>query len=179
MHSHYAFLRAINVSGTNLIKMEHLREMLSSLKGIRDLSTYIASGNVMFSTAEKDAGKLETAFEKRIQQQAGLEVPTLIRTHSEMLAIVERNPFAKEKLDKETVLYLALLKDELDAAQMKVLEGLSYEAEAFVGMGREVYVLVRKPLVQKKEVFSNKALETKLKTVCTSRNWNTVLAVLK
>ncbi len=178
MNSHYAFLRAINVSGTNLIKMEDLRTMLSAVRGVKNLSTYIASGNVLFDSSEKDQAKLELAFEKKITAETGFDVPTVIRSHAEMQGIVERNPFAKEKLDKETVLYVALFKEALSSAQLQLLHSLSYEAETFVGMGKEAYVLVRKPLV-KKEVFSNKALEKKFKAVCTSRNWNTILAVLK
>jgi uncharacterized protein (DUF1697 family) len=178
MATHFAFLRAINVSGTNLIKMEELRAMLSSLKGVKNLNTYIASGNVLFDSAEKNLPKIEAAFEKKITAETGFDVPVMVRTHAEMQCIVEANPFAKEQLDKETVLYCALFKETLTQDQLKVLSELSYEAETFVGVGKEAYILVRKPLV-KKDVFSNKALEKKLKAVCTSRNWNTMLAVLK
>src|SRR6266480_2654474 len=57
MASHVALLRGINVGGRNKVPMADLREAVASL-GHTGVSTYIQSGNVLFSTAEEDTAKL-------------------------------------------------------------------------------------------------------------------------
>ena len=51
-----ALLRGINVGGKTLIKMADLRACVEQL-GFDDVSTYIASGNVLFAT-DGDANRL-------------------------------------------------------------------------------------------------------------------------
>lgn len=58
MPSHLALLRGINVGGRNRVAMDDLRELVSGL-GHSDVSTYIQSGNVLFSA--DGAGRAEGA----------------------------------------------------------------------------------------------------------------------
>ena len=53
-----ALLRGINVGGKTLVKMSDLRACLDGV-GLENVCTYIASGNVLFETGERDAAKLE------------------------------------------------------------------------------------------------------------------------
>jgi len=46
------FLRAVNVSGKNLIKMAELKEKLSKA-GYQDVQTYIQSGNILLKSDGK------------------------------------------------------------------------------------------------------------------------------
>ncbi|MEP6895915.1 MAG: DUF1697 domain-containing protein, partial [Chloroflexota bacterium] len=46
MTKYIAFLRAINVGGTKIIKMEDLRKLFESF-GFDNIQTYIQSGNVI------------------------------------------------------------------------------------------------------------------------------------
>ena len=57
MNKYAAFLRGINVSGKNLIKMDALRASLTALS-LQDVKTYLQSGNVVFSHESSDAGEL-------------------------------------------------------------------------------------------------------------------------
>jgi uncharacterized protein (DUF1697 family) len=52
MTQYIAFLRAINVGG-RLVKMEDLKKMLA-MPGMKNISTYIQSGNVVFESGEAD-----------------------------------------------------------------------------------------------------------------------------
>ena len=65
-----AFLRAINVGGTKVIKMEDLRRMFEAL-GFTNVATYIQSGNVIFEAAQADG--LRAQIESQIQQTFGFE----------------------------------------------------------------------------------------------------------
>ncbi len=64
MITYIAFLRGINVSGHKIIKMADLAEMFIGLK-FKNVKTYIASGNVLFDSNEKDVSKLEAKLKKK------------------------------------------------------------------------------------------------------------------
>ena len=51
MPRHIAFLRAINVGG-HTVTMDRLRQLFTGL-GLKDVETFIASGNVIFSSAAR------------------------------------------------------------------------------------------------------------------------------
>ena len=51
MPGYVAFHRAINVSGTKIIKMAYLKQLFEDI-GFKNVSTYIQSGNVYFETAK-------------------------------------------------------------------------------------------------------------------------------
>ena len=51
MKKYIAFLRAINVGGTTIIKMSDLKRMFESF-GLERVETYIQTGNVIFDSAE-------------------------------------------------------------------------------------------------------------------------------
>jgi hypothetical protein len=58
-------LRGVNLGPNRRIKMDDLRAVYESL-GLRDVRTYVQSGNVVFKTRRVvPAGRLEDAIEKR------------------------------------------------------------------------------------------------------------------
>ena len=72
-----ALLRGINVGGKTLIKMAELKTCIEAL-GFEDVSTYIASGNILFETGRSDAAKLETTIERAIEQRFRLPVKVVV-----------------------------------------------------------------------------------------------------
>ena len=64
MERYIAFLRGINVSGQKLIKMEELRKHFE-IPGLKNVATYIQSGNVLFDATETDELKLRKKIEKQ------------------------------------------------------------------------------------------------------------------
>ena len=68
MTTYIAFLRAINVSGQKLIKMEELRTALGELPSVKNVRTYIQSGNVIFEAKEGEEEKLQLKIEKQIKK---------------------------------------------------------------------------------------------------------------
>ena len=79
MVKYIAFLRAINVGGKKLTKMEELRRVFETLR-LKNVRTYIQSGNVIFDTTETDSDALATQIERKIHQSLGHEVTVLLRT---------------------------------------------------------------------------------------------------
>jgi uncharacterized protein (DUF1697 family) len=72
-----ALLRGINVGGKTLVKMADLKTCIEAL-GFDDVSTYIASGNVLFESGERDAAKLERKIERGIEERFELPVKVVV-----------------------------------------------------------------------------------------------------
>lgn len=90
---HVALLRAINVSGQKIIKMEDLRRMFE-MPGLKNISSFIQSGNILFDAAEKDTERLRIKIEKKLLKDLGYAVEVFVRTAGEISAIVDNNPFS-------------------------------------------------------------------------------------
>lgn len=95
MASHVALLRGINVGGRNKVPMADLREVVTSL-GHTGVSTYIQSGNVLFSTAEEDTAKLAAALESAIEDRFGIWSSVVVLTRDELAQMLAANPYPDE-----------------------------------------------------------------------------------
>jgi uncharacterized protein (DUF1697 family) len=160
-----AFLRAINVGGTKVIKMEDLRRMFESL-GFANVATYIQSGNVIFEAPEAD--DLRARIESQIQQTFGFEVETFLRSMDEVRAIVKESPF--EQQGKQT-LFIHLLQSAPSAKSRQAVLALATQTDGFAVQGREVYWLRRD---RDKSPFNNNMIEKALGMSATARNLNTM-----
>jgi uncharacterized protein (DUF1697 family) len=78
MPRYVALLGGINVGG-HRVAMSDLRALFESL-GFASVSTFIASGNVVFDTAACDAPRLQTRIERRLGEALGYRVPASIRS---------------------------------------------------------------------------------------------------
>ncbi len=72
-----ALLRGINVAGKTLVRMGELRSCLEEL-GLEAVSTYIASGNVLFESAERDPARLEASIERAIAERLGVALRVVV-----------------------------------------------------------------------------------------------------
>lgn len=72
-----ALLRGINVGGKNKLAMAELKSSLAA-SGLSLVSTYINSGNVLFSSSESDALILQEHLETLIQAKFQLEIPVVV-----------------------------------------------------------------------------------------------------
>ena len=95
MASHVALLRGINVGGRNKVPMADLREVVTSL-GHTGVSTYIQSGNVLFSTAEEDNAALAAALESAIEDRFGIWSSVVVLTRDELAQVLAANPYPDE-----------------------------------------------------------------------------------
>lgn len=176
MTKYIAFLRAINVSGQKIIKMEDLRRMME-MPGISNVHTFIQSGNVLFDAKETNAAKLTVKIEKQLFKELGYEVEVFLRTKEELEKILRDNPFKKAPLSKSLALYITFLRTEPDAEQKKAMEALSNEVDTFRIIGRELYALVVKDGA--KSLYTNMFVERKLKQQGTGRNQTTLHKILE
>ena len=86
-----ALLRGINVGGKTLIKMADLKSCMEEL-GLDDVSTYIASGNLLFESRERDAAKLERKIERAIEKRFELPMKVVVLNRPAYARIVKAIP---------------------------------------------------------------------------------------
>lgn len=86
-----ALLRAVNVGGTGKLVMSDLKALCEDA-GFHTVRTYIASGNVVFSTDE-NAAKAQAILEDHLHHHAEEPIPTFLRDADQMARIYASNPF--------------------------------------------------------------------------------------
>ena len=176
MQKYIAFLRAINVGG-HTVKMDYLRLLFETL-GFSNVETFIASGNVIFSSKAKSTKVLEKKIEDCLKEALGYQVTTFIRSTVELASIADYKAFNEAELNAEgNVLYIGFLADRLsDEAKQKLLPFIT-EVDDFHVSGREVYWLRRKGISESE--FSGARLEKIFGVQATLRNSTTVRKIAK
>ena len=86
-----ALLRGVNVGGNNMISMRALKESFEK-SGFTQVSTYINSGNIIFTTNEDDARKLEIKIEQMLLKEYQLDSKVVLRSLPEMAKLVKSLP---------------------------------------------------------------------------------------
>jgi uncharacterized protein (DUF1697 family) len=90
-----ALLRGINVGGRNKVPMAELREVVAAL-GHDGVTTYIQSGNVLFTTADTDNAKLAAALESAIEGRFGLWSSVVVLSRDELAGVLAASPYQDE-----------------------------------------------------------------------------------
>lgn len=99
-----ALLRAINVSGTGKLLMSDLSALCEEA-AFTDVKTYIQSGNVMFKT-RLSAAKARATLEKALTNKLGTPACVVLRTASELEALLDQNPYKREPPNRVLVLFM-------------------------------------------------------------------------
>jgi uncharacterized protein (DUF1697 family) len=174
--TYIAFLRAVNVAGHGVVKMEALRDACAAA-GCRDVRTYIQSGNVVFDSPASEPSvvrKLGAELGRLLGKEPGI----CLRTLEEIALLVEQDPFRDFKSEKSVKLYVAFLAEPARAKPRFPLLLPKDGLEAFAMSGREVFIVSR-PNPAGFYGFPNNFIEKELKAPATTRNWNTVAKIVK
>ena len=165
-----AFLRAVNVGGRT-VKMDALKAQFEAL-ALTNISTFIASGNVIFETRARDIAALEQKIEKQLHGAFGFEVHTFIRSAAEVAEIAACRPFDARDLEQAASFVVGFVARPFDAAQQKIVKGFNNDLDAFNAQGRELYWMSRNR--QSESKFSNASFERALGLRATFRSIKTV-----
>lgn len=133
MTAYIALLRAVNVGGTGKLPMTELAAMCEDA-GFAKVKTYIASGNVVFTSAKNEAA-VKAALEQAMGTYAGKPVGVMVRTVAEMAAVRDANPFAEAPGNRVVAIFL-------DEAPPKdaVAQATNIDGEEIALGKREIYV---------------------------------------
>jgi uncharacterized protein (DUF1697 family) len=164
MTGYVALLRAVNVGGTSKLPMSELRQ-IADAAGLKDARTYIASGNLIFSSGSSEAA-IRKDLEERLAMHMGKAVPVLLRTAAELAEVVANNPFADAPGRRVLVTFLnnPPPADALDQAR-------SADGERLALGKREIYVDYCGRLLGRSKLVIPAARDG------TARNMNTVAAL--
>jgi uncharacterized protein (DUF1697 family) len=170
-----SMLRAVNVGGTSVIKMEPLRAAYEAL-GFKDVRSLLQSGNVLFRSGVKDSRQLARRIKQELERKFGLEIEVVIRTLPELASIVERGPVLSPRADlaKLLVMFLAGVPDA--QGQARLVKGHK-GPEMLEIRGPEVYLYYPDGVGRSK--LTTAVLERHLGAMGTARNWNTLTKLVE
>ncbi|CAM3910887.1 DUF1697 domain-containing protein [Cohnella lubricantis] len=102
-----ALLRGINVGGHNKVDMKLLKMTFERI-GLRNVVTYINTGNIIFTDDRRSALQLSAELEEAIAADFGLSIKVLVRTLDEIRTIMASLPehWANNQDMRSDVLYL-------------------------------------------------------------------------
>jgi uncharacterized protein (DUF1697 family) len=163
-----ALLRGINLGRARQVGMPRLKELLAA-RGYANVRTHLRSGNVLLDSALPEA-ELATDLAQAIEGEFGFAVPVVVRTGTELAAVVAGDPFAGVATDpaRYLVTFMAEAPEPDRVAALPPVEGPgSYRVK-----GRELYLWLPDG-IQGTPLASWK-WDTLLGPPGTARNWNTV-----
>lgn len=91
MKKYIALLRGINISGKNKVSMPLLKSSFEDV-GFLQVSTYINSGNVLFSSDINDRNKIINRCKAIIEDRFMLSVPVVIISRKELSDVLDNAP---------------------------------------------------------------------------------------
>lgn len=175
MKRYVALLRGINVGGKNLIKMTDLKVCFEAL-GLKNVSTYIQSGNVVFSTNRSNNAKLTGQIEGALSKTFNYKSRVVVRSYKEMQDIVAHAPKGFGSDQTKYRYDVIFLKTPLTAAKamqsVTTKEGVD---QAFAGKG----VLYFSRLISRAtSSYLTRIISMPIYQSMTIRNWNTTTKLL-
>ena len=140
MTRYAAFLRGVNLGKNRRVKSEALVSAFEGA-GFEDVSTFRASGNVIFA-GEGKAAELRRRAEAALGESLGFEVTVFMRSAKQVRAIAAHEPFESKDVAKaKGKLQVALLPGKPKAPARKVALGLESDADRLALDKSELYWL--------------------------------------
>jgi len=170
-----ALLRGINVGGNNIIKMADLKNCFE-LIGLSDVKTYIQSGNVIFSSTEKNAQTLNKKIVAKLFKNFNYSEPVFILSHKQLKEIITEVPtgFGTEpEKYKYDVMFTKPAHNSLEIVQqIKLKEGVD---QIFPGKNVVYFSRLKTKAIQS---HMSKIVSQPFYKEVTIRNWNTTTKLL-
>lgn len=91
MKRYIALLRGINISGKNKIAMSELKKGFSEI-GFVEITSYLNSGNIIFSSSVDDKDILSNKIRLMIKDRFDLDIPVFIILQEELIDILDNAP---------------------------------------------------------------------------------------
>jgi len=115
-----SLLRGINLGARNKVPMPSLREALAAA-GLRDVRTYVQSGNVVSRSAHRSATAVARVVHDVVADEFDLDIPVLARTPAELAAALEWNPFPDAAAERPKLVHVTHLFEKPRPADVEQL----------------------------------------------------------
>ena len=169
-----ALLRGINVGGRSVIKMAELRPAFEGL-GLKDVRTYIQSGNVVF-TSEGSRRGLAAKIEKGLESKFGFRGRVFLFSADELEEAAANNPFEPERRDKEQYCQLMFLEGEPTAERRDALLAMADDEYRFAIRDKVLYLAYARALAGRRRTID---FEKVLGVAGTARTWKVVNELIR
>lgn len=172
MHTYIIFLRAVNVSGNNIVSMKTFKGILEE-EGFSSVKTYIQSGNIKLSsnlakeTILKQIHHILVVYFNVIAQ-------LFIYTTAELKEILYKLPFDTNLPGNKV--FITFTNQHLDARNIKLLLAYNAELDQLSFYKNIIFTYLESGMGTSK--ITNSLIEQKLKTIATGRNRNTIEKLL-
>jgi uncharacterized protein (DUF1697 family) len=176
MTTYISILRGINVSGQKLIKMADLQKTYEKL-GFGNITTYVQSGNVVFTGKKAAPEKLASAITQQIAKDFGFQVPVIVFGIHTLKQIIASNPFINDSEKDIAYLHVTFLSAQPPNFDVKAIEEKKQIGEAIAFTNEAVYLYCTNGYGKTK--LTNNFLETKLQVSATTRNWKTTTELVR
>lgn len=177
MPTHLVLLRGINVGGRNKVPMADLRTHLEAA-GFQDVTTYIASGNVILRS-KQSASKVRDTVERLLPQHFRLDVEQLrvhVLSHAQLRAIVDDRPPGfgdqPERYHSDVIFLMGLPMAEA----LRVFDPREGVDTIWPGKG---VIYSQRLSAERTRSRLNKVIGSKAYQSMTIRNWNTTTKLLE
>jgi uncharacterized protein (DUF1697 family) len=177
MKTYVILLRGINVGGKNKVPMASLRKCLAEL-GFSNVSTYIASGNVMLES-DGHPDEIQTQIEEALPKSFRLDsqlIKVLVLDRDQLQAIIDNKPRGfgdqPEKYHSDVIFLMGTSAEEA----MPIFN--PREGVDTVWPGQGVIYSQRLSAERTKSRLSTLMASPLYKSM-TIRNWNTTIKLLK
>ncbi|MCL5108841.1 MAG: DUF1697 domain-containing protein [Chloroflexi bacterium] len=174
-HRWVALLRAVNVGGRATMRMADLRAQFEA-RGLTGVTTYIQTGNVLFSTTASDLESLARSLEKQLASSLGYQGMVFILSPAELALAAAANPFDPERLDKEQACHLLFLSAQPDVAHREALLALQGAEYRFAVRGKVLYYAYPRTLAGRRRTIN---MERVLGVAGTARGWKVVAKLIE
>ncbi len=174
MKTYIALFRGLNVGGSNILPMKELRALLESL-GLKNVKTYIQSGNAVFGGKETSRSSLSRRMSAAIKESHGFQPQVLLLTLEELQNAMESNPFPEAEGEPKC-LHLFFLASAPKEVDFDALESIKSPRERFV-LTDSVFYLHAPDGIGRSKLATR--VEKSLGVSLTCRNWRTVCKVLE
>ena len=165
-----ALLRGINVGKAKRVPMADLRDLMAEL-GYEDVATLLNSGNAVFRAAKGTPAKHAENIAAAIEAKLKIEVPVIVKSAKELVAIVSENQLA-EKATNHSHLLVVFAQNNATLSGLGAVESLVVPPEQFLVGKNAAYLHCATGILESK---AGEALLGKAGKSVTTRNWSTVL----
>ena len=172
MKVYIALFRGINVGGRNKLPMGELVKALEGL-GLREIKTYIQSGNVVFQSEEENIAELSERMSNAIKKSHGFMPKTIILRLEEIESAMQANPYPEAENVPKT-LHLYFLTTEPENPNIETLENIKTESERYT-IKERVFYLHAPDGIGRSKLAAN--VEKGLGVSATARNWRSVCKI--
>lgn len=172
MKTYIALFRGINVGGKNSLPMKELVAILENI-GVREVKTYIQSGNAVFQSDEKNLSQLSKRLTIEIKKRHGFEPHVLILELDAIKRAMTENPFPEAEADPSS-LHLGFLISTPKNPDLKKLESFKKKSERYYLSDHVFYLHAPEGIGRSKLAASTEKL---LGVPMTDRNWRTVCKI--